>query len=307
MSFYYEDRHTRRNKDGKQVLLQIFSPDSKNAPDSAVSETVSAYTSKPTTSGLDKATGPAQAIVIQRLGERLLEQGAYLQVIDHYNKAADTFYKCGCVNEALLFLNKATELKKWVIQRESKKKLLKKATYEKNSLEMMTLMKELVELSKKLRDTTSVEYFSDELEQYKRMRPPSRKNRSATPSAPKKSEFTLNPTQKRLNTIAQLENLHVSRNKSSLKFTINAHLQEFAIKDLELRREKLDSQAIPLERRGFYISAASLYEKCASISEQLSQLGHPEKAEVIEKYRRKKEECLSKVSQKKDSRSPIHY
>ena len=141
------------------------------------------------------------------------------------------------------------------------------------------------------------------------MRPPSRTNRPTnTPTLPpKQSEDNPNPTQKRLNTIAQLENLQVSRNKSSLKFTINAHLQEFAIKDLQLRREKLDSQAIPLERRGFYISATSLYEKCAAISEQLLQLGHPEEAQAIETYKRKKETCLAKVSKKEEAHSYLHY
>jgi len=50
-----------------------------------------------------------------------------------------------------------------------------------------------------------------------------------------------------------------------------------------------------MERRGFYMSATSLYDKCRSIFTQLTQLDLSDEAHTAESYKQKKEACLAKI------------
>jgi hypothetical protein len=217
---------------------------------------------------------------ILMIGEELFANGAYLEVINHFDQAAATFQREGYEIEAHIFCKKANEIRSLVSERAGKLTLLEHAKLCKNLTNIVALYKDIIEISEKLNDSDGLNMYKLELDQIW-----INNNNLQQKIGEQKSEILKNREDTRVNEI----NLPTA-------FNFYGELKQFAFRDLILKRDNLEKNAKHLEEMLLFKSAAIFYEKCEDISFQLVHLGRVEEKIKVENYRTKKMECLGKKS-----------
>ncbi|HUX98675.1 MAG TPA: hypothetical protein VMV49_03920 [Candidatus Deferrimicrobium sp.] len=219
---------------------------------------------------------------IQALGEEMLVEGAYLEVVNHFNQAAETFLRYGYQAESQIFSKKAEELKYLIDKRDEKLEIIEYEKSKNNLSGILNLYNEIIEISRKLNDVVGVELYQEELNQLQ----------DRPIDIGKGAEVVTEETvinQETSETPTQIQDTECPLGQA---FNIYKELQIYAVQDLKSKRDNLEKRAISMEQKGLLASASRFYEKCEEISVQLVQLGNLEEKENEEEYKNKKTRCM---------------
>lgn len=255
-------------------INQISSSPIAPAPDSRIKEIYEK---------LDAAILESQVNEIQELGDELIAEGAYLKVINYFNQAATTFLRNGFFKEARTFTNKVMEIRHLILERDQKLNLLAKEKSANHLMNLPILYRAIIEISRKLNDLEGIQFYQSELTQLQT-------RIQADPSIEKTGS-----------TGAMVKKMIIVQEMPRVLLrapTFHEEFQTVAIRDLELKRNKLENHALTLENRGNFIEAANFYEQCEQICVQLIQLGKLDEKLNEEKFRINKMKCLDKHSKK---------
>ncbi|NVM30563.1 MAG: hypothetical protein HWN65_17110 [Candidatus Helarchaeota archaeon] len=222
---------------------------------------------------------------IHKLGDELFSDGAYLDVINHFNQTSITLLKYGLIDEAFTFSQRATKLKALVDEREKKLQLLEREKQRNDLMEVLLLYNDIIELSRKLNDLQAVDYYQYELHQV----------RSGGPMTPKQQASLATPLAVRPVTAAPPVSAQVKEVKLKKIITsFHSEIQNFAAKDLERKRDTFEKRAKYLEDQKLFKAAVFFYDKCEEISNQLAQIGKTDEEFNAQKYNEKKVACSQK-------------
>ncbi|NVM55521.1 MAG: hypothetical protein HWN66_17570 [Candidatus Helarchaeota archaeon] len=228
-----------------------------------------------------------QVNVIQRLGDDLLADGAYIEAINHFNRAASTFLKNGFTKEASIFSNRSGVLKQLIRNRAEKLGLLEREKNGGNFKNITVLYNQIIGISSELYDFDAVAMYQSELNQLQIKNSERESGKLRLKEIKSKQQF--------FNERASMKGKKL---KSSKAANFYRKIQLQSIRDLELKRKIIEGDAISLESERLFTIAAGHWQSCEELSMQLVQLGNAEENENIAKYRKKKMECQEKRPEK---------
>ena len=219
---------------------------------------------------------------IHKLGDELLVEGAYLEVINYFKEAANTVSELGFQQEAMMFSERALKIYDLLRMRAEFLTQLEREKSTQNWSQVIVLYHEIIEISKKLNDAFWVDEFQKELNHIRNLKTLNKKN---TETFASKSI---------LKTMEKIRDLFNTDHEDLFSSNISKNIQSTAIDDLEEKRRGYEEKAKYLAKNALFKSAAQFYEFCEEISLQLFQLGRSQEQNNINRYRRKKIECLNK-------------
>lgn len=269
---HYAKAPKRRQVSYKLVLLHVNNLSASDLPEmdkiSSKPESLAVVEEKP-----DEKSIKRQVEEIHTLGTQMLFEGAYLEVIKHFDSAAAMFFKYGFQNHALSFLERADVIRKLNKEREHLINVLEIQKLGKDYEKIQNLYAEIIEISKALYDSDAIEMYQNELEEFKSKLPKVKDSEDLKPVKGGKRPLSLSKASDLYN-----------------------QLQNFAIGDLERKRQKMESKAKFLEAKQLFQAAALFYKNCEEISVQLVQLGKTDEKVNLDRYREKKLQCSNKIS-----------
>ena len=241
----------------------------------------------------DKASVQAHILAIHNLGDEMLLQGDYLEVLNHFRQASKTLLKLNLQNASELFSRRAMELYNLLKLRADFLSLLEREKQTRNVPKMKILYQEISELSKKLNDTFWTEEFQKEFEAFQEKLTHSQLKKLKKRGGSKTSELE-SKLHLLLESQAQLELPSITDETCNL----STNVQRFAIEELERKRKYFDEQGSFLEKKLLFKSAAQFYEKCERTTQHIIQLGKLGEQTKMDSYRNKRLECLNQNSKK---------
>lgn len=217
---------------------------------------------------LPKTVIRIQVDEIRQLARDLFAEGAYLEVINHYNQAAFTLLKFGFPDEALSFSNDAKVLQQLVEARKMKIEVLAGALEHRDIPMIQTIYEDLIELSQKLNDISAVDRYQSQLERLQQ------------------SNYDLQV----LNPVQGTGWLPVFDEEKDL---ISSN--DFKIDQLKQMQLTIDQRAHEMEGRTLLKAAAYLYKHCKQISSQLVEMGLEFEGANVDRYQREQDRCAKKA------------
>ena len=103
---------------------------------------------------------------IKNMGEELFAEGAYLEAQEQFKLGRDLLLNLGREEDAVLFSDLIYGIEELIEEREKRLEILERMKIEKNFIQVFELYQDVIEISKKLRDTDSSSFYQSELINY---------------------------------------------------------------------------------------------------------------------------------------------